>query len=110
MPDGETGKLEYCPLQAKGCDKVNNVENDMKEVKTELINQSKTISRIDLSTSGMNTTLKDIKKHLIGNGREGLFDRVTRVEGKTKFTMWFCLLIIAGIILAGINWLVKLGS
>ena len=100
MPGGEDKKLDYCPLQAKGCDKINQVTSDMSEAKEELKEQGKTIASMDQKINGIGADVSEIKIALKGNGREGLCDRVTRVEGKSKFNMWFSLLIIGGIVTA----------
>ena len=100
MPGGEDKKLDYCPLQTKGCDKINQVTSDMSEAKDELKKQGERQIRMDEKIDNMGNNLYEIKVALKGNGREGLCDRVTRVEGKTKFNMWFSLLIIGGIVTA----------
>lgn len=114
MPGGEIKKLEYCSLQAKGCDKISQVMKDMGEAKDELKSQGETMVRIDQKITGMSEDIVEIKGYLKGNGREGLCDRVTRVEGKTKFNTWFALLIIGGIVTAliitGFSFLSKAGS
>lgn len=101
MPEEEKRKsIEFCPLQREGCDRINQVTSDMTEAKEELKEQGKTIASMDQKINGIVSNISDIKIALKGNGREGLCDRVTRVEGKTKFNMWFSLLIIGGIVTA----------
>ena len=93
-------KPEFCPLQVDGCSKVKQVDHNMTEARKELKEQGERIIKMDTKIDGITGDLSTIKTHLVGNGREGICDRVTRVEGKCKFTMWFSLLIIGAIVTA----------
>ena len=93
LSPGSREEISNCPLQEIGCKKVQEVGESIKE-------QGKAIIRIEATGDATREDMSEIKRALLGNGREGLCDRVTRVEGKTKFNMWFSLLVIGAVFTA----------
>jgi len=109
MPAGEKkgASLEHCPLQEVGCKKVQEVVGGMKETNEAIIAQGKAMASLETGFGEFKDDVREdlgtIKTALLGNGREGLCDRVTRVEGKAKFSVWFAYLIISASFVAAIG-------
>lgn len=91
---------EYCPLQDVGCKKVQEAVGDVGEASKELKKHGEAIIRIEEHVGTIDKNVGDIKKALMGNGREGLIERVKSVEGKSKFLMWFSYLLIGSTLTA----------
>lgn len=113
MPGEDSVTKGFCPLQAKGCDKINQVTVDMGTAKTELQLQGRTVARIDQKCSDMGSDLNEIKICLKGNGQEGLVSAVTRNTERGRFNFWFACLLIGSLVTAAImliaNHLFKFG-
>lgn len=89
-----------CAFRDQGCDKVNTVMDDLATTKQELKTQGEAIKRIEDRCENMDNNIDKIADKLMGNSREGVCDRLTRIEGKAKFNNWFSLLIISGMVMA----------
>lgn len=95
MPEGKENIMDQCPEQ--GCFLLRKFMEEVKGDMAVLRKHDNTLARIDERLRHGDNIMNELNKFLQGNGRPGILERLTRIEGKQKI-MWALFFLFAGAI------------